>query len=120
MNQVVAVLTSRKARIPLVCVAGSVALLLGLIWGGILNVEQTAVIVVAGYVLSKIGMATAAIWVGSSQGMARLPSTRPRVRLVDWEIASVDFRIEGPRAYLDNIELSGDARARQRGIDHQR
>jgi acetyl-CoA C-acetyltransferase len=37
----------------------------------------------------------AAIWVGSSQGMARLPSTRPRVRLVDWEIASVDFRVEG-------------------------
>jgi acetyl-CoA C-acetyltransferase len=37
----------------------------------------------------------AAIWVGSSQGMARLPSTTPRVRLVDWEIASVDFRVEG-------------------------
>ena len=64
MNQVVAVLTSPKARIPLVCVAGSAALLLGLIWGGILNVEQTTLIVVAGYVLSKIGMATVAIWVG--------------------------------------------------------
>ncbi len=37
----------------------------------------------------------AGIWVGSSQGMARLPSTTPRVKLVDWEIASVDFRIEG-------------------------
>lgn len=37
----------------------------------------------------------AAIWVGSSKGMARLPSTTPRVRLVDWEIASVDFRVEG-------------------------
>ncbi|HTR84292.1 MAG TPA: acetyl-CoA C-acyltransferase [Reyranella sp.] len=37
----------------------------------------------------------AAIWVGSSQGMARLPSTTPRVKLVDWEIASVDFRVEG-------------------------
>lgn len=37
----------------------------------------------------------AAIWVGSSQGMARLPSTTPRVKLIDWEIASVDFRVEG-------------------------
>jgi acetyl-CoA C-acetyltransferase len=37
----------------------------------------------------------AAVWVGSSKGMARLPSTTPRVRLVDWEIASVDFRVEG-------------------------
>ena len=37
----------------------------------------------------------AGIWVGSSQGMARLPSTTPRVKLVDWEIASVDFRVEG-------------------------
>jgi acetyl-CoA C-acetyltransferase len=27
--------------------------------------------------------------------MARLPSTTPRVKLVDWEIASVDFRVEG-------------------------
>ncbi|MBN9091282.1 MAG: acetyl-CoA C-acyltransferase [Reyranella sp.] len=37
----------------------------------------------------------AGIWVGSSKGMARLPSTTPRVKLVDWEIASVDFRVEG-------------------------
>lgn len=37
----------------------------------------------------------AAVWAGSSKGMARLPSTTPRVRLVDWEIASVDFRVEG-------------------------
>jgi acetyl-CoA C-acetyltransferase len=37
----------------------------------------------------------AGIWVGSAKGMARLPSTTPRVRLVDWEIASVDFRVEG-------------------------
>jgi acetyl-CoA C-acetyltransferase len=27
--------------------------------------------------------------------MARLPSTTPRVSLLDWEIASVDFRVEG-------------------------
>ena len=37
----------------------------------------------------------AAIWVGSEAGMARLPSTTPRVRLVDYEISSVDFKIEG-------------------------
>lgn len=37
----------------------------------------------------------AAIWVASSKGLARLPSTTPRAKLVDWEIASVDFRIEG-------------------------
>ena len=37
----------------------------------------------------------AAIWVGSRQGMDRLPSSLPRVRLIDWEIAAVDFRVEG-------------------------
>ncbi|MGH8445530.1 MAG: acetyl-CoA C-acyltransferase [Solimonas sp.] len=37
----------------------------------------------------------AAIWVGSQQGLQRLPTSVPRVRLVDWEIASVDFRVEG-------------------------
>jgi acetyl-CoA C-acetyltransferase len=37
----------------------------------------------------------AAIWVASSKGLERLPSSTPRVRLVDWEIASVDFRVEG-------------------------
>lgn len=37
----------------------------------------------------------AAIWVASKSGLERLPSTTPRVRLVDWEIASVDFRFEG-------------------------
>lgn len=37
----------------------------------------------------------AAIWVATSKGLARLPSSTPRVRLVDWEIASVDFRVEG-------------------------
>jgi acetyl-CoA C-acetyltransferase len=37
----------------------------------------------------------AGLWVGSSTGMARLPSTTPRAKLVDWEIASVDFRVEG-------------------------
>ena len=37
----------------------------------------------------------AAIWVASSKGLDRLPATTPRVKLVDWEIASVDFRVEG-------------------------
>jgi acetyl-CoA C-acetyltransferase len=37
----------------------------------------------------------AAIWVGSREGLAKLPSSTPRVRLVDWEIASIDFRVEG-------------------------
>jgi acetyl-CoA C-acetyltransferase len=37
----------------------------------------------------------AAIWVASSKGLERLPSNTPRVKLVDWEIGSVDFRVEG-------------------------
>lgn len=37
----------------------------------------------------------AAIWVGTQAGIARLPAGAPRVKLVDWEIAAVDFRIEG-------------------------
>ncbi|MEO8523443.1 MAG: acetyl-CoA C-acyltransferase [Caldimonas sp.] len=37
----------------------------------------------------------ASLWVASAAGLARLPSGTPRARLVDWEIASVDFRTEG-------------------------
>ena len=37
----------------------------------------------------------AAIWVASSKGLDRLPPGTPRVKLVDWEIASLDFRVEG-------------------------
>ena len=37
----------------------------------------------------------AGLWVGSAAGMARLPATTPRVRLVDYEVAAVDFRTEG-------------------------
>ena len=37
----------------------------------------------------------AAVWVASSKGLERLPSTTPRVKLIDWEIGSVDFRVEG-------------------------
>jgi acetyl-CoA C-acetyltransferase len=37
----------------------------------------------------------AAIWVGSQEGLGKLPSSTPRVKLVDFEIASVDFRNEG-------------------------
>ncbi len=36
-----------------------------------------------------------AIWVASSKGLERLPPDTPRVKLVDWEIGSVDFRVEG-------------------------
>jgi len=37
----------------------------------------------------------AAIWVGTEQAMAKLPSGTPMARLVDWEVASVDFRVDG-------------------------
>ncbi|MBR2816030.1 MAG: acetyl-CoA C-acyltransferase [Reyranella sp.] len=37
----------------------------------------------------------AALWVASSKGLEKLPARTPRVKLVDWEIASVDFRVEG-------------------------
>ncbi|AIY39482.1 3-ketoacyl-CoA thiolase [Collimonas arenae] len=35
------------------------------------------------------------IWVASTEGLNRLPSTVPKVRLVDFELAAVDFRTEG-------------------------
>jgi acetyl-CoA C-acetyltransferase len=37
----------------------------------------------------------AAIWVGTQAGIAKLPANTPRVKLVDWEIAAIDFRHEG-------------------------
>ena len=37
----------------------------------------------------------AAIWVASTKGLSRLPTHTPRVKLIDWEIGSVDFRVEG-------------------------
>ncbi len=37
----------------------------------------------------------AGIWVATDAGLARLPANRPRVRLVDWEIAAVDIFHEG-------------------------
>ena len=37
----------------------------------------------------------AAIWVANDAGLARLPANRPRVRLVDWEVAAVDVFKEG-------------------------
>ncbi len=37
----------------------------------------------------------AALWVASVAGLAKLPSTLPVAKLVDWEIAAVDFRTEG-------------------------
>jgi acetyl-CoA C-acetyltransferase len=37
----------------------------------------------------------AALWVASEVGLARLPSTTPRARLVDFELGAVDIRKEG-------------------------
>jgi len=37
----------------------------------------------------------AAIWVATDAGLARLPAARPRVRLIDWEVAAVDVFHEG-------------------------
>ncbi len=37
----------------------------------------------------------ASVWVASEAGLARLPAKVPRARLLDWEIASIDFRTEG-------------------------
>ncbi|TAJ92895.1 MAG: acetyl-CoA C-acyltransferase [Reyranella sp.] len=37
----------------------------------------------------------AGVWVASEKGLDRLPTNTPRVKLVDWEIGAVDFRVEG-------------------------
>jgi acetyl-CoA C-acetyltransferase len=37
----------------------------------------------------------AGIWVATEEGLSRLPSTTPRVRLVDFEMAAVDIFTEG-------------------------
>jgi acetyl-CoA C-acetyltransferase len=37
----------------------------------------------------------AAIWVATDEGLPRLPAATPRVRLVDFEVAAVDLRLEG-------------------------
>jgi len=37
----------------------------------------------------------AAIWVANDAGLARVPGNRPRVKLVDWEMAAVDIFHEG-------------------------
>jgi len=37
----------------------------------------------------------AAIWVANDAGLARAPGNRPRVKLVDWEMAAVDIFHEG-------------------------
>src|ERR1700733_11175391 len=37
----------------------------------------------------------AGLWVGTDEGLARLPATTPRVRLVDFEMAAVDIFHEG-------------------------
>jgi acetyl-CoA C-acetyltransferase len=37
----------------------------------------------------------AGVWIASDAGLSRLPQNLPRVRLVDWEIASIDLWVEG-------------------------
>jgi len=37
----------------------------------------------------------AGLWVASPAGLARLPANTPSAKLIDWEIASIDFRTEG-------------------------
>ena len=37
----------------------------------------------------------AGLWVATQEGLDRLPAQTPRVKLVDWEIAAIDFRTEG-------------------------
>lgn len=37
----------------------------------------------------------ASVWVGSPKGIAKLPPRTPKARLIDFEIAAVDFRVEG-------------------------
>jgi len=37
----------------------------------------------------------ASVWVATREGLARLPAATPRARLVDFELAAVDFRREG-------------------------
>ncbi len=37
----------------------------------------------------------AGLWVATGEGLKRLPASLPRVRLVDWEVAAVDIRVEG-------------------------
>ena len=37
----------------------------------------------------------AGVWVASDAGLAKLPSSVPRVRLIDWEINSIDLWTEG-------------------------
>ena len=37
----------------------------------------------------------ASLWVASTAGLEKLPAGLPRAKLIDWEIASVDYRVEG-------------------------
>jgi acetyl-CoA C-acetyltransferase len=44
---------------------------------------------------SPLSDGAAAVWVATSNGLSRLPDALPRARLVDWEIAAVNFFEEG-------------------------
>lgn len=44
---------------------------------------------------SSLTDGAAGLWVASTEGLARLPPGTPTARLIDWEIAAIDFRTEG-------------------------
>lgn len=44
---------------------------------------------------SPLSDGASSIWVATQAGLAKLPPEVPRVKLIDWEIASIDFRVEG-------------------------
>lgn len=37
----------------------------------------------------------AGLWVATAEGLARLPSSLPRVKLIDWELGAIDLKTEG-------------------------
>ena len=44
---------------------------------------------------SSLTDGAASLWVASKVGLAKLPSSTPAARLVDWDLSAVDFRAEG-------------------------
>jgi len=37
----------------------------------------------------------AALWVATTEGLSKIPTRVPRVRLIDWEVSAIDLRSEG-------------------------
>lgn len=65
MRQISGVMRSRRTVIPVACSVGTVALAAGLFGAGAINAEQTAAVIFALYIGSKIFMAGVAIWVAA-------------------------------------------------------